>query len=129
MFEVVEDPFFFHQTRHEIESGFVVLNTVVTFLIRGFQIVAEISETEIRKDAFDDLGHALVLENTTVGGFRKQPEPRVYVREETRQPKVGLLLDKPAHNAVEMMLGVVAKVECYSHGFADNRLKVDGVIF
>jgi len=129
VFEVVEDAFFFHQARHEIKSSFVVLHTVVTLVVCRFQIVAKITEPEIGKDSLDDVGHALVLKDTAIASLRQQPKPGMNVREVTREAKVCLFQNETPDDPVEAMLGVVAEIECYGHGFADDRLKVDGVIF
>ena len=126
---VVEDPFFFHQTRHEIESSFVVLNAILAFLIAALQIVTKISEPEIGENSFENVRRGLVLKDAAVAGFRKQPEPRMNLREVTREAKVCLFLNETPNDAIEIMLYVVSKVERYRHGFADNGLKVDGVIF
>src|SRR5438132_1620471 len=71
--EEVVHPFFFQEPADEGEVRLTVLHTVVARLVRGLELVAYVEALE---NLFEDVGHALVLEDATADLLGPEPELR-----------------------------------------------------
>ena len=75
MGEIEVDPFVLHQSHHEIEIGFLILNAIVPASISSRQLF--IHRKTIRcEHFFDDLRHCFELKNLAVATAAGNPEPR-----------------------------------------------------
>ncbi len=76
MFEVVIDPFFFHQSCHKIKVGFPILNAIFTRYVGCLNIDIVVCKTILRlEDLLKDFDSGLVLINSRIERPRQEPKP------------------------------------------------------
>jgi hypothetical protein len=120
----VVNPFLFHEPTHEIEVGFPVLDAIVTRRIIAGQAELKFSNAATFENILKNLWHGFVLENTTIGIAREQPEPWHNGGAILRIIPVGGYLRKTADVPMEISLAL-GSLQADASFLADDIVKVD----
>ncbi len=122
MFEVIVDPFFFHESRGEVEVGFPVLDTVITIFVIAFQLELDVQTFEY---LFENISDFDVLEDSTLGPAGPQPKEGNDLHVELGKFGSAFSLAESTANSIEESLVGVGHLECDRDGLAEDLVESD----
>ncbi len=119
MLEEVVYALLLHEPTNKVKIGLTVLYAVLPFAVVSSKSILKVSESLIFEYFFDDIGHSLLLEDSTIGRSGQKPKPRHNSCPVPIKLKGSHCLGKTAYKTVEIANFVIRQVKPKCHILTD----------